>query len=277
MPLSPDFTFTQSSLQDYVDCARRFELRYIERQRWPAVEAEPVLEHERHMQQGADFHRLVQQHLSGIPAEKLAPLVREEPLARWWTAYLNHGLDLPAARTPETALSAPLGEYRLLAKYDLLAVEPGERLVIVDWKTAQRRPRRDRVAARLQSWVYPYVLVEAGAHLNGGQPVAPEQVTMIYWYAEAPGEPHVFAYDSEQHARDRAQLSALIAEIVARTEFPLTGETRRCAFCTYRSLCDRGSGAGEIDAFDEDAFMVDDAGDAPGPDLDFDQVAEVAF
>ena len=58
--LPPTFTFSQSSLQDYFDCPRRFQLRYIEQVAWPAVETEPMLENERRQQAGLHFHRLVQ-------------------------------------------------------------------------------------------------------------------------------------------------------------------------------------------------------------------------
>ena len=60
------FVFSQSSLQDYNDCPRRFQLRYIEKLHWPAVEMEPALENEHRQQEGQLFHRLVQQHIIGI-------------------------------------------------------------------------------------------------------------------------------------------------------------------------------------------------------------------
>ena len=61
-------SLSQSSLQDYNDCPRRFELRYIQHLAYPAVESEPALENEKHQQEGEYFHRLVQQHMIGIPA-----------------------------------------------------------------------------------------------------------------------------------------------------------------------------------------------------------------
>ena len=39
-----DFRFSQGSLQDYVDCQRRFQLRYVVNQSWPDVQAEPLME-----------------------------------------------------------------------------------------------------------------------------------------------------------------------------------------------------------------------------------------
>jgi hypothetical protein len=44
--LSEDFVFSQSNLQAYVDCPRRFWLAHVRRMPWPAVEAGPVQEYE---------------------------------------------------------------------------------------------------------------------------------------------------------------------------------------------------------------------------------------
>ena len=71
--LPPVFQFSQQSLQDYVDCARRFQLKYVLGQRWPAIEQEPVEEREDFLERGSQFHLLVQRHLMGIPVEKLTP------------------------------------------------------------------------------------------------------------------------------------------------------------------------------------------------------------
>ena len=99
--LPPAFQFSQNSLQDYVDCARRFQLRFLIDQKWPAAESEPIEDHELFLEQGSRFHLLVQRHLSGIPAEMLTP--RDETLARWWNAYLTHPIvDLPQATFRET-------------------------------------------------------------------------------------------------------------------------------------------------------------------------------
>ena len=52
MPLPEDFAFSQSALQDYADCARRFELRYVRDVRWPALETQSALAHETQTQKG---------------------------------------------------------------------------------------------------------------------------------------------------------------------------------------------------------------------------------
>src|SRR3990172_3561891 len=83
------FTFSQTSLQDYADCSRRFQLRYLDKLTYPAAESEPALENERHQQEGQYFHRLAQQYLLGIPAEKLARLANTPNLQRWWENFIN--------------------------------------------------------------------------------------------------------------------------------------------------------------------------------------------
>lgn len=281
MPLPKNFQFSQGSLQDYADCPRRFQLKYIEEIAWPAVRAEPALENERHLQLGAAFHRMAQQYLLGIPAEKLTPLAQRDPaLARWWENFLTHVPDLigPAAapdayRAPEFTLSAPLGDHRLTGKFDLLTRHDGH-FTIYDWKTARKKPQRRWIAEALQTRVYPYLLVQAGERLNGGQPVAPEQVEMVYWFAEFPAAPLRFPYSRMQFAEDEALIHALIAEIEALDDSPapLTENEKRCRFCVYRSLCDRGVTAGPLDEMDaaEPAETFDF-------DLDFEQIAEIEF
>jgi hypothetical protein len=230
--LPPFFQFTQSNLQDYLDCPRRFELRYILRQEWPALHTEPELEQEKHMRRGYLFHQLVHQRLIGLPVEQLSDQIDDEDLRRWWENFLKHSpLDgLPPDCLSEFSLSAPFAGFRLLAKYDLLAAEPGKRAVILDWKTSLRRPARLTLQERMQTRLYPYLLVEAGSRLNGGNPVAPEKVQMTYWFPEEPEKPEHFTYSTGQFLDDRAYLESLIKEIQkhAKGSFLLTPNEKLC-------------------------------------------------
>ena len=179
-------TLSQSSLQDYIDCARRFKLRYLDRLSYPAVETEPTLENEKHLQEGEYFHRLVQQHLIGIPADHIARLANTPNLQRWWEnfqSFSRANLTNFTACLPEVTLSAPLGNYRLLAKYDLIAIE-NDKALIYDWKTYRKRPRSEWLSARMQTRVYRALLVKAGAHLNNGKPFEPEQIEMSACFDE---------------------------------------------------------------------------------------------
>src|SRR5512143_2637063 len=92
MDMLARFEFSQSSLQDYVDCRRRFQLRYLQRVAWPAIQAEPAREFERHIQRGERFHRLAQQYLVGVPVEKLDRMASadvDENLQRWWQNFID--------------------------------------------------------------------------------------------------------------------------------------------------------------------------------------------
>jgi hypothetical protein len=286
MPLSADFQFSQASLQDYVECHRRFQLRYLWELSWPAVEAEPIEEYEAHAADGEAFHRLIHQHQLGFPVERLEEMARaasqeedDGQLLAWWRSYLAAGpAGLPAKRYPEIVLSAPLGEQRVLAKYDLIAIEPGRRAIIVDWKTSQNRPSQPWLAARLQTRVYRYVLAQAGSHLNGGQPLRPDQISMLYWFANDPDHPERLAYDETQLRADERFLRSLAAEIASAGEddFPKTEDVRRCRFCPYRSLCDRGVEAGDMAEL-QSAEDEPETERAALDELDFDQVGEIAF
>jgi hypothetical protein len=54
-------------------------------------------------------------------------------------------------------------------------------------------------------------------------------------------------------------------------DFPLTLDEKKCVFCEYRSLCNRGTRAGNWqDADDEPA-------PSQGLDLPFEQIGEIEF
>jgi CRISPR/Cas system-associated exonuclease Cas4 (RecB family) len=276
--LRPSFVFSQSSLQDFADCPRRFQLRYIEQLQWPAVESEPISENERRQKEGQLFHRLVQQHLAGLPAEKLSPPPGSADLQRWWENYLadpvaqNPGIPGKTACNVELVLSAPVGNFRLMAKYDLLLINVGEKAVIYDWKTSRKRPRDEWMAARLQTRVYPALVVRAGASLNGGIPFQPEQVEMIYWYADHPTEPVRFPYNAARYQVDWEAITGMVNEVANHRFFPANENDKQCAYCTYRSYCNRGEEAGSLD--EQEAGM-----EAAMEELNanFDQIPEIEF
>lgn len=279
MALASLTTLSQSSLQDYADCPRRFQLRYVERLAYPAVESEPALENEQHQREGEFFHRLVQQYLVGIPSEQVSKLANTPNLQRWWENFLANsdlrGLKDLGGLYPEATLSAPLGNFRLLAKYDLVAIRENK-ATIYDWKTYRKRPRNEWLAARMQTRVYRALLVHAGAHLNDGRPFEPEQIEMVYWFADFPNDPARFAYTSAQYERDWSALLKLADEIQIALQrpqdgFPLTDDEARCLHCPYRSYCERGVYAGKADE-SEAELEADESFN-----LDFEQIGEIAF
>ena len=269
MPLPEDFAFSQSALQDYADCARRFELRYVRDVRWPALETQSALEHETQTQKGQTFHHLVHQHALGVPAAALeATLGDDEELRAWWQRYLQWQTQLPVERYPETTLTATLDESLLMAQYDLIVKEADGSFLIVDWKTGKPATRA-RLAARMQTLVYPYVLRHAGNWLNDGQPIPPERIRMVYWFA-ADGSQLEFTATDETMQRDEARLRQLLTDINNDFEWALTEDKKKCRFCVYRSLCERGDIAGTLDELEDDEL-------AEVINVDFDAIEEIAF
>jgi hypothetical protein len=153
-------------LHDFSDCERRFYLRYIEQLAWPAVESEPVMENERRQLEGEIFHRLVQQYWLGLPVEKLSRLANSPELSQWWSNYLDYDFKLDGFATfPEMTLTAPVGNHKLTAKYDLVAVG-ADKVIIFDWKTYQKKPKETNLAVCYQTRVYRSLMVKAGGCLS---------------------------------------------------------------------------------------------------------------
>ena len=294
-----DLVLSQTALQDYVECPRRFELRYLRQLNWPALETRQALELESSMERGHEFHHLLHQHAMGVPAEVLGATIDDEVMVGWWRNYLEwQERNLPQERYPELSLTTSFTgsdetePVLLMAKYDLVTRLADGTLLIVDWKTG-RPQRRSILAERLQTVVYRYVLSRAGDWLNGGNPIEAERIRMTYWYA-TDSTTVDFDYDGEAWERDERRLASIIgsirAEIQGRYEFPKTPDERGCRFCTYRSLCERGVEAGVIDGIgDPNVGLLNQAGQAGqigGPDLedldaalsfDLDDLGEVSF
>jgi hypothetical protein len=313
MPLPRIFQFSATSLQDYVDCPRRFQLRYLLQVAWPAPEAEPIGERERHARLARAFHQLAHQYLLGLPAKTLSSLVHDPDLERWWRAYMAYLPSLGDVQImPEVHLSTPLAGYRVMAQYDAVVLNDrvsakhdgaGETsfterpsFLILDWKTYRQRPSRAWLARRLQTRVYPVVLVKAGSLFLKGASVEPDSIEMCYWLAEYPDAPESFDYDAASYQADLDYLSALISEIAGRAKdgvpgveavtasamdeiWPLTTELDHCRFCNYRSLCGRGGVAGPVSDYVEGDYTGHVIGDETelGFDLDWGQVQEIAY
>lgn len=276
MPLPPDFVFSQNSLQDYVHCPRRFQLRYLMRLAWPTIEAEPIAEFERRRRMGSLFHRMIHQHILGIPLERLGRMASDPDLQLWWSNYAQAlPAALPGKRFPEVTLSAPIGKWTLTAQYDLVVVSPEDKTTILDWKTADKLPKREWLAARLQTRIYRFLLARAGSVLNDGKAIGADQIEFVYWYAGFPDEAFRFAYDEAQATADEGKLTDLIQELAQQREddYPLTEDVRWCSYCVYRSYCSRGDQAGRLEDFAE----APETEEEQLAELDFGQIAEIEF
>ena len=275
-------TLSQSSLQDYSDCPRRFKLRYLDALQYPGIESQPLAAYERLQEQGRGFHRMAHQFALGIPEEMITKGSDSPDLERWWGEFVSfYKSELGDAQgvSPEFSLSAPLGAVRLVAKFDLLAHYADGGMRIYDWKTYRVRPRDERLAARWQTRVYSALLAQGGAQFQEGRPLDPAQIEMVYWFANFPDAPARFPYSASQFQRDWDSLEALAGEINAAAAaagsedecFPMTEDLERCTYCPYRAYCARGVQAGSL----ESAEVEGETGESF--ELDFEQIGEIAF
>jgi hypothetical protein len=279
MKLPVDFHFTASNLQDYLTCERRFELKAIEQRLWPALPSQPVQEQEKQMRNGILFHEYINQYFLGIPIEKITALIQDTNIQQWWNNFLSSFSDAEKAEFVafEVPFAGYLNDYPVLAKMDAIR-HHGKQWVIYDWKTGFHLPKAQTMLKKIQSRLYPYQLVKYGARLNQGNPITAEQINMVYWFPEFPTQEIRFSYTAAQYKEDEQYLSHLMLEITRKTmgDFSLTREEKNCLYCVYRSLCGRGTFAGEFSAHEDDEIPADSL-ESILQNLDLDQIAEIAF
>ena len=283
--IPPSFIFSASSLQDYVDCPRRFQLRYLQHCDWPAVETEPVALTERHMERGRDFHRLAHQRQLGISDDLLTAVAENAGLGDWWTDFLASGpAGLPPVRRAEFALTIPLAGYRLGAKYDLVAAGPGRAgdRGLEDQHQAAAGARPWSCACRRAStpscWPGPAAIWLAwppARRASGGQrrrgPRGHRDGLLVHRLpTPAGGLPLLRGQPAGGRGLPDAGSSPRSPQAPPARCSPAADE-RRCRFCVYRSLCER-----QVDpaSYDDDEADPTEAAEIA---LDMEQIAEIVY
>jgi CRISPR/Cas system-associated exonuclease Cas4 (RecB family) len=285
MPIPEGFIFSQGKLQDYIDCQRRFQLRYLIERSWPALEAQPAVEFEQLKILGHRFHQLIHQYIIRIPEVHITETIDDDTLEIWWNNFMVHIKKSSVLNTivqertqnhPEINITAPIHSYQIVAKYDLITVTREMNLIIFDWKTSKNRPERSWLNKRMQTKIYPYLLVKAGNFLNSGNKINPDHVEMVYWYANYPDRTEIIKYSRELHLSNENYLNELIDEIDQKQDgdYVLTSDKRTCRYCVYRSLCERGNEAGLLEEISLDLEIDNEMIDIA---LDSEQIAEIEF
>jgi hypothetical protein len=259
MLLADNFIFSQNSLQNYIDCKRRFYLKEIQQLLWPALESEPTRLQEERTALGAEFHLLCNQYFSGVPENAIRESINSPEILQWWNAFISLGLKPAPHLQPEKAITVPFMDFRLTVHYDLLKSNQDGHYFIYDWKTNLKQPQRAILGKRMQTIIYPLVL-QMFCEINDSKNAQPENIEMVYWYPVYPDRPIEFRYDQETYLTQKSKLEGLISEILQneKEDFTLTEKISHCMFCQYRSFCNRGEKAGEFTEETID-FAIDDA------------------
>ncbi len=268
--------YSQSNLQTYLICPRKFELRYIQKITWPAVLTEPVLHMEEQILLGKQFHLFAQQYFTGIDPELIKQQIKNDPLASWWENFLKYINQFISMKyVPEVSISAYFQKEKIIGVFDLLAIANDGKFFILDWKTNQKKPGRNILFNQVQTRLYPFLLTLSGKQWNNNQEIDPIQIEMIYWFANEPDHPEIFQYSQHQFEQDKEYFENLLLQInlTNNGEFLLTPDERNCKFCQYRSLCNRGIKPGKFDEqfHDLDVILEEIS------DFDINQIGEIAF
>ena len=276
MGLLNNFQFSQSNLQDYLSCPRRFELRYISRIKWPAPISESFLEFEKHQKMGEMFHNMINQYCLGVPVNLILPPNSPPLISQWWENFLiSFPLNkLPIIRFPEFKISVLEKSNRVIGRFDLLTIDTQGKITIYDWKTSINKVPVSRLVNSVQSRLYPILIVEGGKGLNNGLPFIPDQVEMVYWFPGFPDNSVTITYDTQKYFSDKQLINNLIFEIInlSQNEFTKTAEEKNCRFCNFKSFCEINSSSEDWTSvenyFDESQFSFN---------INFDQIAEVEY
>lgn len=254
-------SLSQYKLANFLACQRRFQLRYLRRLPWPAS---PLPEHtEQVLQHGQEFHQLVERHFLGL---QISPAtIPDERVRQWWQAFVAHApvheLPTDARFLPETGLTVPLGNHLLYGRFDLLVLgkDKQERPFahVFDWKTGRPADAAE-LKNRWQTRLYLALLAEGGsAFWPQVGPLAPEQISLTYWYVQEPEAPVTLGYSAAEHQANWAELQQIAAQLdeaIAADVWPLTDDWSECRECAYQIYCGRqgaGTAVPELDEAEE--------------------------
>jgi hypothetical protein len=232
---------------------------------------------EEQINNGKIFHLMAQQYFSGINPDVILMQVENVKISTWWKEFLTFAEsynNLP--HQSEVLISSKINNKHFVGVFDLLVYSPGEKITIIDWKTNQVRPSRKNLKQHIQTRLYPLLLIAGGKQWNDNNEIQPDQIEMIYWFANYPDEPQSFLYSEHQYQSDLNFIQDLINQIETTNvgEFPLTANLKQCNFCNYRSLCGRGSKPGSAEDFESADFeyLYEEI-----EEIDMKQIGDIAF
>lgn len=261
--MSEPLLLDRTALRTFEICPRRFQLRYLLRLPWPSspLERRQTLAVER----GRLFHQLMERHFLALPVRE--ETITDRVVREWWLRFLHSDLNIPGGRhRPEHRLTIPAGNHFLTGRFDLVVTntEQGRvRLRLFDWKTSEPRS----AAALRDEWqtrLYLALAAESGGALaETGSSVAPDDISLTYWYRTEPDRPRVLPYSSSWHAQNWSYIHRLLESIDAALEahaWPLTPDLSRCRACMYQAYCGRQeAGRAAFLAEEAAAYGVEDA------------------
>ena len=247
---------TQTQIARFEECRRLYFLKWVNKLIWPVEVGS-----QKTTREGADFHLLIRQLILGFPAESLIIPEEDEKVKHWLEIYLSEQpLGKPDRVYAEKDVSAAFADVLWLGKFDALAIID-DQLIIYDWKTGKAKADPEHYRLIPQTRLYRFLAKTCGARLLGVGPhaVPAENIEMVYWFPEHPGETIRLRYSEEQYQQDITYLKTMAAEMnsVDIEDYPKTDKERQCDSCQYRTYCFPGTFT-DIAIPEEEDFPDDD-------------------
>jgi RecB family exonuclease len=242
-----------SALATYQACPLRFRYRYVDSLYWSKLWGAPP-EERAALERGQNFHLMARRYYAGLDPARIADAVEQRELDSW-LALMQGFLPRTFDRDfyPELDLRLNRPDLRLVAKFDLVVVDPDGKATIFDWKTEKKLPTRTYLDKAPQTVVYRYMLCAAGGQYSPRGRFKPEEISMVYWNPMYPGRWHRLEYSQARFEQDEAWIQGRVSEILKtpREMFVATTHENICKYCEYRMLC-HGRRAEQVDMDDEE-------------------------
>lgn len=250
-------SLSATSLQDFLDCRRRFQLKYIDQISWPQPLNAVNIKQLEAMTRGREFHQLMQQHFLGIPDEKLLKSIDDNTLKTWFINTINSEICKidQAENLTEYRLSTYISDTLVTGIIDLVIIQPESSLKIIDWKTGLAKPNPQFYVSRIQTRLYPLLIAQSPlfhAHLTYKRSF--DKIEFIYWFTHFPQLPIINQYSPEKFDLDKVLLAELVNTIQNThvDEMKMTTNLNTCRTCHFQVFCGRSSSESAQDLFDLD-------------------------
>ncbi len=246
--------FSQTQIQDYMLCPRRYFLSHIQKITWPEPLSPSFQKIEESNRQGKAFHLFLNRLIQGVSYKELVSQVYETELNLWLKNFKKYNpLPENAKIFSEVELSAIYKEILWIGYIDAAAFLPGK-IQIYDWKTSRNIGDPNVLVKSPQTRLYCFLsMLNHENYKNYCGSITPDQIEMIYWYARFPSNPIHLPYSPELFEKDLIYFKDMAEKLCHenRTDYPQTIQRNNCHVCRFQTYCFKETDF-EQDGLDDD-------------------------